>query len=95
MASLGAASMIIVRSWHAQTNETNPGATASVVPVTFDSRKDGPFAKPPFIGINKIQGRDLLLAVKCPLETSAKRGLARRLSPHNFVPIENMPSKSP
>jgi len=28
----------MVRSWRAQTNETNPGATASVVPVTFDSR---------------------------------------------------------
>ena len=34
-------------------------------------------------------------AVKCPLETSAKDGLARRLSPCNCVPIENMAARSP
>ena len=34
-------------------------------------------------------------AVECPLETSAKDDLARRLSPHNFVPIENLTFTSP
>ena len=33
--------------------------------------------------------------VKCPLETSAKDGPARRLSPYNCVPIENMAARSP
>ena len=34
-------------------------------------------------------------AVECPLETSAKDDLARRLSPHSFVPIENLTFTSP
>ena len=34
-------------------------------------------------------------AVECPLETSAKDDLARHLSPHNFVPIENLTFTSP
>jgi len=35
------------------------------------------------------------ISVKCPLEAPAKDGLARRLSPCNCVPIENMTAKSP
>ena len=34
-------------------------------------------------------------AVKCPLGTSTKDGLARRLSPCNCVPIESMAARSP
>ena len=33
-------------------------------------------------------------AVKCPLETSAKDGLARRLSPRYCMPIEDITAKS-